>query len=149
MSSHRRGILCVAGAALLWSTGGAGIKAVAAPPLTVAGVRSAVAAMALYAWFRPRTWRWSPGFVVAVVTGAVVPLHAEDAASPFDPLTARRITPAEIRHRIDAGAKPIVLDTRGVFGPTIAKGAVHVPNDAIAAWAKDVPKNALILAYCT
>jgi len=72
MSTHRRGILCVAGAALLWSTSGAGIKAVAAPALTVAGVRSAVAAVALYAWFRPRVWRWSPTFVLAVASYAAV-----------------------------------------------------------------------------
>jgi hypothetical protein len=28
-------------------------------------------------------------------------------------------------------------------------GAVLVPNDRIEAWAKDVPKGALIVAYCT
>ena len=88
-------------------------------------------------------------FAAAVVATAVAPLHAEDPAAAVDPLTARRITPADIQRRIEAGARPIVLDTRGVFGPTIAKGAVHVPVDAVAAWAKDVRKNALILAYCT
>jgi drug/metabolite transporter (DMT)-like permease len=40
-------------AALLWSTGGIGIKAVEAPALTVACWRSAVAAVVLWLWFRP------------------------------------------------------------------------------------------------
>lgn len=84
-----------------------------------------------------------------VVAAAVAPLHAEDPAAAVDPLTARRITPAEIQRRLAAGAGPIVLDTRGVFGPTTARGAIHVPVDAVTTWAKGVPKNALILAYCT
>jgi len=70
MSDHRRGVLCIVGAALLWSTGGVGIKAVAAPPLTVACARSAVAALALYGWFRPRIWRWTPAFLLTVVSYA-------------------------------------------------------------------------------
>ena len=70
VSAARRGVLAVAGAALLWSTGGVGIKAVAAPALTVACVRSAVAAMALWLWFRPRVWQWTPGFLVGAVSYA-------------------------------------------------------------------------------
>jgi drug/metabolite transporter (DMT)-like permease len=70
MSAERRGALCVVGAALLWSAGGVGIKAVAAPPLTVACYRSAVAALALLAFLRPRGWRWTPAFAVAVVSYA-------------------------------------------------------------------------------
>jgi drug/metabolite transporter (DMT)-like permease len=53
VSDERRGLLAVAGAALLWSTGGVGIKAVDAPPLAIAGWRSAFAAVVLLAWFRP------------------------------------------------------------------------------------------------
>jgi DME family drug/metabolite transporter len=63
-------MLCVAGAALLWSTGGVGIKAIAAPPLTVACCRSAVAAVALFVFLRPRAWRWTPAFLVATVSYA-------------------------------------------------------------------------------
>jgi len=54
VSAERRGALAIAAAALLWSTGGIGIKAVAAPPLTIACWRSAVAALVLLALFRPR-----------------------------------------------------------------------------------------------
>jgi drug/metabolite transporter (DMT)-like permease len=67
---RRAGAFAIAGAALLWSTGGVAIKAVPEPPLAIAGWRSAVAAVALLAVFRPRIWRWTPGFVVAVVASA-------------------------------------------------------------------------------
>jgi len=53
VTNERRGALYVAGAALLWSTGGLGIKAVDAAPLVVAGWRSAIAAAALGIVFRP------------------------------------------------------------------------------------------------
>jgi drug/metabolite transporter (DMT)-like permease len=66
VTAERRGVLAIAGAALLWSTGGVGIKAIAASPLVIASWRSAFAALALFAVFRPRA-RWSPSFVAAVV----------------------------------------------------------------------------------
>jgi drug/metabolite transporter (DMT)-like permease len=57
VTDERRGVLAIAGAALLWSTGGVGIKAVVAAPLKVACYRSAVAAFALLVLFRPRPAR--------------------------------------------------------------------------------------------
>src|SRR5206468_3862004 len=45
VTAERRGVLQVAGAALLWSLGGIGIKAVAEPPLKIAAYRSATAAV--------------------------------------------------------------------------------------------------------
>ena len=58
------------GAALLWSTGGVGIKALADPPLKVAFYRSAFAAAALFLILRPRVRRWSPAFLAALATYA-------------------------------------------------------------------------------
>lgn len=66
----RTGILLVAGAALLWSTGGVGIKALDDPPLKVAFFRSAVAAVALLFYFRPRLPRPTPGFLAAIASYA-------------------------------------------------------------------------------
>jgi|RhiMetdeSRZDD1v2_1073273.scaffolds.fasta_scaffold1691562_2 hypothetical protein len=84
--------------------------------------------------------------LAAVFVAAVAaPLHAAD----LDRGVARRLAPEEVQRRIAAGAKPIILDTRASLGDDKAKGAVHVPNDRIEAWAKDVPKDALIVAYCT
>jgi drug/metabolite transporter (DMT)-like permease len=65
-----RGLLLVAAAALLWSTGGIGIKAVDEPPLVIAWYRSAFAAVALILLFRPRTWRWTPPFLIGLVSYA-------------------------------------------------------------------------------
>ena len=68
--THRRGVLLVAGAALLWSTGGIGIKAISDPALKIAFYRSAIAAAALWLFFRPRLWKWSPAFATALASYA-------------------------------------------------------------------------------
>ncbi len=60
----------MAAAALLWSTGGIGIKALSEPPLVIAFYRSATAAVALFVIFRPRLWRRTPGFLVGIVAYA-------------------------------------------------------------------------------
>jgi drug/metabolite transporter, DME family len=70
VTSERRGILLVAAAALLWSTGGIGIKALDEPPLVIAWYRSAFAAAALVLLFRPRVWRWTPAFLIGLVSYA-------------------------------------------------------------------------------
>jgi len=70
MTAERRGLLLVAAAALLWSTGGIGIKALSEPPLVIAFYRSATAAVALFLIFRPRVWRWTPSFLVGIVSYA-------------------------------------------------------------------------------
>lgn len=54
------------GAALLWSAGGVGIKAVPEPAVKVAFYRSAFAAIALLALFRPRVVPRRPSFLIAV-----------------------------------------------------------------------------------
>ena len=68
MTSERRGILLVASAALLWSTGGIGIKWLDEPPLVIAWYRSAFAAGTLALLFRPRVWRWTPAFLIGLVS---------------------------------------------------------------------------------
>lgn len=68
MNERRKGILYIAGAALLWSSGGIGIKAIADSPLKVACYRSLFAAIALLLIFGRDVWgrrRWKSSFAFA------------------------------------------------------------------------------------
>ena len=64
---RRRGLILVACAALLWSTGGIGIKGIPDPALKVAFYRSAIAAVALGLFFRPRRVPKTPAFILALI----------------------------------------------------------------------------------
>ena len=73
-----------------------------------------------------------------------------DVAKPaFNVNVARRVTAEEIKSEIDAGTKVYVIDNRSSFSGPMAKGASHVPLAKIAEWSKDLPKDAMIVAYCT
>ena len=75
MTDRTRGTLFIVAAALLWSTGGIGIKAVADSPLKVTFYRSVFAAIALFlflgrrVWGR-RHWKSTPAFVIAIISYA-------------------------------------------------------------------------------
>lgn len=75
MTDRQKGTLFIVGAALLWSSGGIGIKAVDAPPLKVAFYRSFFAAIGLLlllgrdTWGR-RRWKSTPAFLIAIVSYA-------------------------------------------------------------------------------
>jgi drug/metabolite transporter (DMT)-like permease len=70
LTAEGRGTLLLVAAALLWSTGGIGIKALPDPPLRIACLRSAIAALVLLAVVRPRGWRWSAALGVAIAAQA-------------------------------------------------------------------------------
>jgi drug/metabolite transporter, DME family len=75
MNARRKGVLLVAAAALLWSTGGIGIKAVTEPALKVTFYRSLFAAMALMLFLPRDAWatrRWSStaAFVGSIISYA-------------------------------------------------------------------------------
>jgi hypothetical protein len=67
----------------------------------------------------------------------------------FDVATARRITADEVRRRRDAGEKVVVLDTRNRLGDDAVAGAKLVRGDDMDTWAKGVPRDTLIVTYCT
>lgn len=67
----------------------------------------------------------------------------------FDASVVRRIAPVEVRQRVAAGERPIFIDTRGRVSGSMIRGALHLPADRLEAWAKDAPRNRLIVAYCT
>lgn len=69
MSERTRGLLFIVVAALLWSTGGIGIKAVADPALKVTFYRSIFAAITLFAIFRKDIRvRPTPAVLIAVLS---------------------------------------------------------------------------------
>lgn len=75
MQDRQKGLLLIVAAAILWSSGGIGIKALAEPPLKVAFYRSLFAAVALFILFGPKVWakrRWTstPAFAGAVISYA-------------------------------------------------------------------------------
>lgn len=76
--------------------------------------------------------------------------HAATAATAADTATAepRLILIDDVKARMAAQTKMIVLDVRGVISGEMVKGAQHVPVDKLEAWSKDVAKDALIVAYC-
>lgn len=68
MTPRRTGLLYIVVAALLWSTGGIGIKGVADAPLKVTFYRSVFAAITLFALFRrDLRVRVTPSFAAAIV----------------------------------------------------------------------------------
>ena len=73
MEPRRKGILLIGAAALLWSTGGIGIKAIADSALKVTFYRSLFAAVALMlflgrgVWAR-RQWTSTTAFIIAIVS---------------------------------------------------------------------------------
>ncbi len=69
MTDRRKGLLYIVLAALLWSTGGIGIKYVIDPALKVTFYRSVFAAITLFLIFRKHVrLRWSPAFIAAIVS---------------------------------------------------------------------------------
>jgi drug/metabolite transporter (DMT)-like permease len=73
MEPRRKGILLIVAAALLWSTGGIGIKAIADSALKVTFYRSLFAAIALMlflgrgVWAR-RQWKSTTAFIIAIIS---------------------------------------------------------------------------------
>ena len=75
MNARRKGVLLVAAAALLWSTGGIGIKAVAEPALKVTFYRSLFAAITLMIFLPRAAWatrRWTSNaaFIGSIISYA-------------------------------------------------------------------------------
>jgi DME family drug/metabolite transporter len=73
VQDRQKGILLVVAAAILWSSGGIGIKAIADPPLKVTFYRSLFAAIALLILFGREVWgrrRWTstPVFIIAIIS---------------------------------------------------------------------------------
>jgi rhodanese-related sulfurtransferase len=56
---------------------------------------------------------------------------------------------ADLKARLDKGEKVVVVDARSNLNGQILKGAIHVPVMSIEEWAKDKPKDTVVVTYCT
>ena len=67
--------------------------------------------------------------------------------------TTLRISPAEVKRRIDAGERVTLLDSRApaqwAASPTKLPDAIRVPLDEIESHLGEIPRDGLVVAYCT
>lgn len=68
---HQRGIFALIITAILWSTGGLLIKILPLSPLTIAGSRSAIAAVVMLLWLRKPKPTWSKAQIGSIVSYAL------------------------------------------------------------------------------
>jgi hypothetical protein len=96
-------------------------------------------------------WLFALVPVGAAATGptATPAAVAPGGAGPaFDPSVARRMSVPELRRRLGAGERVVILDSRGSTGGSMIASAVHVPSADLAGWAAGKPRDALIVTYC-
>jgi len=102
-----------------------------------------------------------PLAVILAMPGAQAQLHpqapepapapAVAPAPPADPLAeAPRISAADAKKALDAGTA-ILIDVRdlGSWQQEHAKGAISIPSNELYARTGELPKDKLIIAYCT
>jgi hypothetical protein len=78
------------------------------------------------------------------------PPAAAPAAPPATQETARRISVDEARQAVTAG-KAVLVDVRpkDAFDARHAQGALSVPLSDLGSRAGELPKNKLVITYCT
>lgn len=123
MNNRRKGILFIVAAAILWSSGGIGIKALADPPLKVTFYRSLFAAIALLVLFGPRVWARRQWKSTAVFAMAIISYGA-------------CLTTFVVATKWTTAANAIFLQYAGVvwvllFSPMVTKEPMRL-RDAVA-----------------
>jgi rhodanese-related sulfurtransferase len=68
-------------------------------------------------------------------------------------MDAHRITPAEVKLRVERGERVLFVDVRNpkawAASPFQLPGAVRIPLDEIANHLADLPRDRTIVTYCT
>jgi hypothetical protein len=83
--------------------------------------------------------------------GAVVKNGAAPVSTPNVPSDGvRRVTTVELRDMLDKGTA-VVIDTRGAdaYKQNHIKGSISVPVDQVASRINDLPRDKMIVAYCS
>jgi hypothetical protein len=82
---------------------------------------------------------------------STVPNPAAQSQQPSNPAeTATRITVADLKQKLDAG-QAVVYDTRAktAYDQEHIKGALSMPSGEVAQRTGELPKDKLIVFYCT
>jgi len=113
--------------------------------LFLTALASACAAAALLAGC---TATDTAGNLNAASTAVNSPAQGQQPQNPAD--TATRITVAELKQKLDAG-DAVVYDTRAktAYDQEHIKGALSMPSGEVAQRAGELPKDKLIVFYCT
>ena len=61
----------------------------------------------------------------------------------------RKLEPHEVAEMQAAGREVVFLDTRKGESSSKIPGSVHLPPDAVDAWAETADRKAVYVAYCT
>ena len=70
-------------------------------------------------------------------------LGVDDGVSNYE------MTAKDLKQRLDKGEKIVILDARAGLNGQIIKDAIHLPEDKLEEWAKNVDKATVIVTYCT
>lgn len=126
---HGRGLLALALASVLWSTGGLLIKSLPLSAMTIAGGRSAIAALVILAWIRRPQPTWSAaqwGSIVSYVLTVVLFVSATKLTTAANAILLQYTAPVwvallsavvtrEKLTRIDVAAVVAVVVGMGIF----------------------------------
>ena len=87
----------------------------------------------------------NPGAASKAANSSAQPVQAANPAEE-----ARRITVAELKQKLDAG-EAVVYDTRAKtsYDQEHIKGALSMPSNEVANRTGELPKDKLIVFYCT
>src|ERR1043165_389809 len=113
--------------------------------LFLTAAASACAAAALLAGCKATD---TAGTLNADSTAVNSPAQPQQATNP--PEAAARINVAELKQKLDAG-EAVVYDTRAktAYDQEHIKGALSMPSNEVATRAGELPKDKLIVFYCT
>jgi len=82
-----------------------------------------------------------------------MPRHDGCVESMIMAMEPQRITPEEVKRRIDSGEAVVLLDTRSdeAWRASDAQipGSIRVPPDEAEAHFDEIPRRGLIVPYCT
>lgn len=80
---------------------------------------------------------------------APMAMPGTESAPPLVVTAARRVSVDDLQSWMDEGLKIRFVDTRSSFTGAKISGADHVPELEVGAWSRNLPKDTVIVAYCT